>query len=35
LCWANGRGVEPNTKKLSSNQTISVLPSEEEKKVTG
>lgn len=35
FCWMNGRGVEPNTKKLSSSQTISVLPSDENKQETG
>ena len=35
FCWVNGKGVEPNTKKLASNQKISVLPSEENQKDTG
>ena len=35
FCWVNGRGVEPNTKKLSANQQISVIASEENQKASG
>jgi hypothetical protein len=35
FCWVNGRGVEPNTKLLSSNQRVSVLPTEESQKASG
>ena len=35
FCWINGRGVEPNTKKLSSDQKVSVFPTEESQKASG
>ena len=35
FCWMNGRGVEPNTKKLASNQPISVISQEDSQKASG
>ena len=35
FCWMNGRGVEPNTKKLASNQAISVISQEDSQKASG
>jgi len=35
FCWMNGRGVEPNTKQLASNQPISVIPQEDSQKASG
>ena len=35
FCWVNGKGVEPNIKQLSSNQKVSVLPTEENQQASG
>ena len=35
FCWINGRGVEPNTKKLTTNQPISVISQEDSQQASG